>query len=233
MRLTKYILVIILCVPIITYAAPKLTIDKERHDYGRVLYGDTVKDEFVIKNTGDQPLKIDKLEASCGCTKVIKGASEIPPNGETKIFASFDTNGLSGGKKQKSITVYSNDPERPVVKLALLADVIREVSVEPRFLAAKIPEFKQTVDLPFKITNDSDMPLMITKLAPVQGFPEVKMAPEQLTLKPHSTIPVKIEVSLKKTPGKEYYIGRANLETNHPREKEIQIRYTIKLDNPA
>ncbi|MEJ2717374.1 MAG: DUF1573 domain-containing protein [Deltaproteobacteria bacterium] len=88
MRPTKAgLLVVLLILPLMVYAAtgPRISFDKETHDYGDVQYGDTVTEEFDFTNTGDKTLVIDKLRATCGCTKAIKGSSEVPPGGKSSI----------------------------------------------------------------------------------------------------------------------------------------------------
>ncbi len=211
---------------------PKISFDKESLSYGRVVYGDTVTEAFIVKNVGNKPLVIDKLEASCGCTKAVKGSSEVPPGGQTTITASFDTNGFRSGMKQKSVFVNSNDPERPVVKLTLTADVVRDINVDPLNLSSKIEEFQDKVSFPVKVTNDSDKVFEITELKSQDGTPPAKMTPEKVVLQPHSAVPVTIDVTLKNQPGREFFIGRLNLETDHPREKEIELRYMVKLQTP-
>jgi hypothetical protein len=213
---------------------PKISFDKETLNYGRVTYGETVTEEFTVRNTGDQPLLIDKVQAGCGCTKAIKESSEVPPGGKTKIIASFDTNGfVSSGVKQKSVFVNSNDPERPEVKLTLLAEVMRDLNVNPINLASKIEGFQETVSFPVKVVNDSDKVVEIIDLKSKDGTPPAKMTPEKVVLQPHSTSPVTIEVTLKSQPGREFYIGHLNMETNHPREKAIELKYMVKLQNPS
>jgi hypothetical protein len=196
------------------------------------MYGETVTEEFILTNTGDQPLIIDKLEASCGCTKAVKGASEVPPQGHTKIVAAFDTTGLKAGKKQKTISVYTNDPERPVVKLTLLADLVREVSVEPPTMATTVTKYVEKVTFPLQISNSSDKPVTIQKLTNLPGTAPAELQPERVVVAPRSSRPFSIVIRLKEEPGRVYWMGRFNLETDHPREKEIDIRYLVRLGQP-
>ncbi|HMK36861.1 MAG TPA: DUF1573 domain-containing protein [Desulfomonilaceae bacterium] len=234
MRILRMVLFLILTVTVPSVAAhgPNISFDKEEHDYGKVSYGDTVTDEFVLTNTGDQTLVIDKLESSCGCTKAVKGSSEVPPNGHTKIVAEFDTTGLKAGKKQKTVSVYSNDPQRPVVKLTLLADVVRDVNVEPPTLATTLGQYSETVSFPLKITNSSDKPVTVQKLMNLPGTAPGVLQPGRIVVAPHSTVPFHIVVGLKEEPGRLYWVGRYHLLTDHPREKEIDIRYLVKLGKP-
>lgn len=210
-------------------AAPKISFDKERYDYGNVIYGDTVHEEFTVTNTGDQPLIIEKLLATCGCTKTVKGKDKLPPKESTTIMTSFDTTGLRPGRKEKSIFVHSNDPQRPVVKLTLLADVIRNIVVDPPSLARQLPAFEETVPFSMKLTNAGDRTCALNGVK-IQGDGlQVSLAPRQLTVEPGTTTHFTIQFKLKKEPDRYYYMGRLLLETDHPKESEIEIRYLIRL----
>jgi hypothetical protein len=209
---------------------PSISFDKEAHDYGKVIYGETVTEEFVLTNTGDLPLTIGELHASCGCTKAVKGSSEVPPNGQTKIVAAFDTTGMKAGRKQKFVTVHSNDPQRPEVKLTLLADVIRELSVEQETLATTVPRAADHVTFPMKITNSSDKPVTVRDVkTPPEGSP-AELQPGKIVVAPQSSVPFSVTVKLVDDPGRAYWNGRFSLETDHPREKQIDIRYLVKLE---
>jgi hypothetical protein len=208
---------------------PSIKFDKEVHDYGKVMYGETVTEEFILTNTGDQPLTIGKLRASCGCTKAVKGSSEVPPNGHTKIVAAFDTTGMKAGRKQKFVTVYSNDPQRPEVKLTLFADVIRQLSVEQDTLAATVPRTADHVTFPMKITNSSDKPVTISEVKAQPDTAPAELQPGRLVVGPHTSVPFSVTVKLMEEPGRAFWNGRFKLETDHPKEKEIDIRYLVKL----
>ncbi len=60
-------------------------------------------------------------------------AKEIPPGGVGEIKATFRSRGYNG-KVKKAITVETNDPDDPRVRLSLSGEVIAEVSVTPRYV---------------------------------------------------------------------------------------------------
>jgi hypothetical protein len=230
------VLIVFSCGTILMAAVngPHIVIDKETYDYGRVQYGDTVKKEFMVTNDGSELLKIDKVRASCGCTKAVNGESEVPPQGHTKIVASFDTNGLKGGKMKKTVTVFTNDPQRPEVELTLYADVVRDVNPDPSRMNLKLSEFKEDVSFPIKITNKADRKVEILGLIPQEeGAAPAVMEPEKLTLDPNSSASVTIKLKLQNGPGKEIFRGGYMLETDHPVEKDIPLRYFIQVEKPA
>jgi hypothetical protein len=46
--------------------------------------------DFVVTNTGNQPLMIQNIVASCGCTTPEWTKSPIPPGGKGKVTAIYD-----------------------------------------------------------------------------------------------------------------------------------------------
>lgn len=232
---TVAILAILLTIPPLvgagagTGTGPIINFDDENHDYGRVMYGDKVTHEFTVTNTGDETLIIDKVESTCGCTNVIKGASEIPPQEKTHVITSFDTTGLSAGKKQKKVFVHSNDPKRPMVTLIVAADVVKELSIDPPSLARKLPTPVETLSFPVKITNSSDKAVTIKEAKAQVGSLQANLDPEHITVEPHSTTPFTLVLKLKHGPNQYYWMGKVLLETDHPKEKELQVRYLIRL----
>jgi Protein of unknown function (DUF1573) len=230
---TAGILAVLLAIPPLVGAGtgPVITFDNENHDYGRVMYGQKVTHEFTVTNTGDETLIIKKVESTCGCTQAVKGASEVPPHEKTRIVTSFDTTGFSAGKKLKKVHVYSNDPKRPMATLTFTADVVRELSIDPRSLARKIPESVETVSLPLKITNGSDKAVTIKGVKAQAGSVQSSLDPEHIVVEPHSTAPVTLMLKLKHGPNQYFWSGNVVLGTDHPMEKELSMHYLIELNS--
>ena len=49
--------------------APKIEFEKLVHDFGTIPQGGDGTYEFVFKNTGKEPLILNNVKSSCGCTK--------------------------------------------------------------------------------------------------------------------------------------------------------------------
>lgn len=231
-RTTILFLLLVFPLSAIAGSGPRITFDKLTHDYGKVKYGTKVTEEFSFTNTGDETLKIEDLRSTCGCTKAVKGSTEIPPKGQSKIIAEFDTTDLRPGRKKKIIFVHSNDPEQPIVKLTLLAEVLRELTVSPPSLAKKLPGFTSSVKFPLRISNSSDRECAITGVTVNGPLTRAQLEPEKIVIGPQSTGSGSVELKLEKQASRHYYMGRLMLLTDHPTEKEIELRYFIQLDQP-
>ena len=99
--------------------APKIEFDNINYNFGEVTEGETVVHKFKFKNTGKSDLIIRKVKSSCGCTATLVGDKIIKKGKGSYIEAKFNTQGRGGKKQYKTITVITNDPERPQIILKL------------------------------------------------------------------------------------------------------------------
>lgn len=89
-------------------AAQTISFDKTTFDYGNVKSGADGHRFFVVKNTGDKPLIISKVQASCGCTTPEWSQDPIMPGKTAQIKVGYNTTIV--GAFTKIIEVFSNDP---------------------------------------------------------------------------------------------------------------------------
>lgn len=116
------------------WAAPQLALALVDYDGGvvRASVQSFVKHAFVLNNGGDEPLLISQVRPSCGCT-VVSFDSVIAPGSTGTIRATMDVSSLSG-PVQKSLTVLSNDPAQPSLKLTLCATIIPLIDPSTRYI---------------------------------------------------------------------------------------------------
>lgn len=84
-----------------------LVFDNEVHDFGTLPEGPNADYEFTFKNTGKEPINLQTVNASCGCTTPSWSKEPVLPGKTGSIKASYATKGRPGGFT-KSITVVSN-----------------------------------------------------------------------------------------------------------------------------
>jgi hypothetical protein len=82
---------------------------KESHDFGILKEGGEAFFEFAFTNTGNEPLIIDGVSASCGCTVPSFNHEPVLPNQRGTIKVKFDTHGKNG-PFDKIVYVKSNVP---------------------------------------------------------------------------------------------------------------------------
>ena len=90
-------------------------------NYGKLLKGDNGVRIFKFTNIGSEPLIINKVYSSCGCTIPKKPSSPIGPGQDDEIQVKYDTNRV--GPIRKTITVLSNAINSPTISLKILGNV--------------------------------------------------------------------------------------------------------------
>lgn len=95
-----------------------IAFDKTSHDYGTLKEGGNEVCFFEFTNTGDMPLEIKKVTASCGCTTPSYTKEPIAPGKKGVIEVSYNTIGRPGNFS-KSITVYTNSIQHPTYALTI------------------------------------------------------------------------------------------------------------------
>ena len=105
-------------------AATKTTMefDKKFHDFGNVKQGSENTTTFVVRNTGDKPLIISDVSASCGCTLPKKPEEPIAPGKEDVITVVFKPKPSQKNEIKKTVTVTANT-EPAVEKVEIRAFV--------------------------------------------------------------------------------------------------------------
>jgi Protein of unknown function (DUF1573) len=116
------------------FAQPMIKVSAPMHDFGKFREeAGPQKFNFDVVNTGNSPLVIQNIVASCGCTTPEWTKSPIPPNGKGVITAIYDPANRPG-PFEKNLTVYSNaKPE--VIVLVIKGEVTaREKTVEDLYV---------------------------------------------------------------------------------------------------
>jgi len=113
-------------------AGPQLTFTNSTHDFGDIWDVATLPCTFTFVNSGDEPLIIEKVAPSCGCTTTTLEKTVYGPGESGTINAAFKPNAT--GTLRKAVTVLSNDPNAPTQKLSLAANVTAFVTPSRRFV---------------------------------------------------------------------------------------------------
>lgn len=87
---------------------PVFTPESFTVDYGTVAYGSDGDRDLYFTNTGSEPLLIQHIQTSCGCTVPSWPKEPILPGKRAKITFRYDTKRV--GNFTKTLTVYTNEP---------------------------------------------------------------------------------------------------------------------------
>jgi len=184
-----YALGLFFCSCVLVKAQPQMKLKQERIELGQVEWKHPVKITYDLVNTGDKPLILSNVTASCGCTSVDWTKEVIPSQGTGTVTAVFDAEML--GSFEKDVAVYSNS-NPTLTYLSFGGKVVTKVTDFDRKMPVNIGSFRLksalasfgvvsaggTDTLDIAIANDGGkaLPLQIMHLPPylgVQYLPKV------------------------------------------------------------
>ena len=84
-----------------------MQIDSQSVDLGKIYQGDTIMHTYKFKNTGNMPLVLSNVSASCGCTTPSYSTDPVQPGESGYIKVKFNSKGKEG-KLNKTVTAYAN-----------------------------------------------------------------------------------------------------------------------------
>ena len=91
-----------------------ITFGTQELDFGIIPYNRPAEATLTFTNTGDKPLKIDRVSTSCGCTVADYTKEPVLPGKTGRVTVTYDGKGRNTGKMHKTITVASNASESKV-----------------------------------------------------------------------------------------------------------------------
>ena len=93
--------------PSTTMKADDMAFSTLTHDFGSIPEGPAATCEFTFKNNGSEPIILQKVQPSCGCTTPSYSKEPIAPGTTGTINISYNTHGKAT-PFTKTITVVSN-----------------------------------------------------------------------------------------------------------------------------
>ncbi len=232
----------------------KMIFEKEKHNFGKIKeINGKVEYKFIFTNMGAEPIVIENVHSSCGCTTPSWSKEPIPPGGKGFIKAIYNPHNRPGAF-HKTVTVKSNAENSPIT-LHLNGEVIpKPKGIENiyKYAAGPIRMMKKNIHIPeiysdevksqlIQIINTSNNDVTIT-------FNEKRNMPKHLTivcepetLKPNEkgTITVTYNAKLKNDYG--YVYDRIYINFNHDNNynNRMNVSTVIKekftqemIDNP-
>lgn len=185
---------------------PRIHFADSIHDFGTRRENDgLLQHAFTFVNTGDQPLLLQSVSTSCGCTASDWSSAPILPGQTGTVTATFNPKGRPY-TLSKTLTVRSNDPNGSVT-LRIAGYIIphRASSPEKRFqhqageLAAEAKTIhigttinKEPLSFALPLYNASDKTISVRAKTSHKGL---KIDNPTLTIPPHDT--ARLTASLK------------------------------------
>ncbi|MCH7595734.1 MAG: DUF1573 domain-containing protein, partial [Planctomycetes bacterium] len=195
----------------------KITADNDTHDFGVQWVGPRLNHTFRITNTGDATLKITRVKPSCGCTIAGNYPRTLEP-GKTGEFPFAMNSTKLRGTFQKSITISSNDPLTPKLRLKLKGTVKRYVDVSPMSASFGRITDQEERTRELTITNNTDKPLVLTLNKPSTDYFTFEIVEKD----PGKRYGLRVTAKPPFTTGPMRTILK--IDTNIEKQKQIEIR---------
>ena len=108
----------------LAYAGPTIEFDTKTYDCGFVIEGKTERlhATFIVKNSGDSVLAIERVQPGCGCT-MVHYDSIVQPGETVKIQSQVRIKGFRPGLLSKKIIVTSNAVNEQTSRLTIRATI--------------------------------------------------------------------------------------------------------------
>jgi len=113
-----------------TLAPAQLAWEKTEIELNPAIGAESADATFKYENKGTKPVNIKAVRTSCGCTTTALKKNDVAPGEKGEITATFKI-GDRTGFQQKSVTVETDDPERPQTVLTLKANIAQILELQP------------------------------------------------------------------------------------------------------
>jgi len=195
--------------------------EKLVYDFGAIPIKTTADCEFKFKNVGDATLKFTKKPwAACGCTVVKLDKMEYAP-GESGSITVHYRGELSPKRINKHITVFTNDPKRPSIRLAIKAEIQIQIVADPETLEFRLNE-NNAGARPITIRSRDGKSFSITGFESTGSTISAKIDSTKKAAK-HT---VKLNVDMEKL--EKALNGNITINTDHPATKQMLLNYKTK-----
>jgi len=174
-------------------AEPRVVVAEDHFDFGEVLEDRQLSHTFVIKNIGNTPLEISKVDPDCACT-VANYDRSIPPGTQGEISLSIKPFSVRR-QFRKETRGFVNDPEEPEFSLVLTGKAKPLIEIDPSHIVRLRGSQRANLHAEVRLTSNLPGPFEITNF--------------------RTNIPDKIDVSLKLVkPGQVYVLEVKNKAQN-------------------
>ncbi|MBT0662812.1 DUF1573 domain-containing protein [Geobacter pelophilus] len=219
MKATLYICFILLALSAATAsAAPQIQVQRPSHNFGTLIQGKKLDYTFLIKNTGDSPLKILHIRPACGCTAANASSPVVNPGKTSEIKVTFNSANFFGNVS-KTIAVESNDPTTPVITLTLAGNIIEELAVKPKQL--NLGQVKPDVAVTNYVTVENRGSKTVKLTAVKTPMPQLSIKTDKTMLKPGES--ARISVTITPRQDDRMLSGYITIATDNPEKQEIMV----------
>lgn len=218
MRLLLLIISGIILLTESVFAAPVIRVEHPVHNFGTITQGNKIDHTFIIRNSGDSPLKIVNIRPACGCTAANATVPLVSPGKSSEVKVTFNSANFFG-TVTKTIAVETNDPSKPVYTLTLTGTVSEEVAVTPKQLNLGQIKAGTTKSVPITLENRGAKTIRLVSVK--TPMPQAVIRTGKTLLKPGESTTITVNI----TPRAEDKMlsGYLSIVTDNPTKPEIMV----------
>ncbi len=123
------VLLVVCCVPSVSVArsGPSIEVLETQIHLGDIsLETDIIEGSILFINTGDQPLRVNKVDGSCACFAGYSGDKILQPDQGGEILVKFTKSKIPAGQIKRMVRVRTNDPVNKAVEVNFHFNVLRD-----------------------------------------------------------------------------------------------------------
>jgi len=128
MRRLAVLLLVLL--PTMAWAGSHLEFEPAHLDFGTLAQQQTRDATVRLRNTGDAPIEITKVETTCGCTVPELTVQKLGPGESAVMDVQFNSQRFQG-KQVKFLKIFTDNDRQRVVDYQILANIEVPLAMEP------------------------------------------------------------------------------------------------------
>ena len=200
----------ILFLALMTAAHAGLRWDKPEQTFTVKPSDATVVAKYRFTNAGTEPVTIDSVRTSCGCTTATLTKKEYLPGESGEIEARFEVGGRVGHQEKAILVTTKDSPQAPAV-LRLIVNIPESVKITPEMVFWRVGEAPEPKTIEVSVSEES--PAKIVSV--VSSEPGIKATVEDAL------------------PGKKATIRVTPTDTSHADHATLVIKTDYPAENPA
>ncbi|MBN2053625.1 DUF1573 domain-containing protein [bacterium] len=146
-------------------AAPRIELEMDDWDAGRMYVNQSQEKIIRIFNTGDEDLTLFSIDRDCGGTVSLRTPYTIRPDRKVFVKITFEA-GQSLGEKTRKLVIRSNDPERSEVVFKMRGTVVADLLPEPQYVFLEDAKPGSMVERTIRLTRPGDLPVGVVEVLP-------------------------------------------------------------------
>ncbi len=201
-------------------ATAALVCDEPVYDFGEADESATLNHVFSLRNDGDRPIRILKVQATCGCTTAGAAREDLPPGETTDLTTRISLRGRSGPQKY-SLTIHTDPPQKPVLRLGIKGAVVRDLRLDPQRLEFTWPTPEDALSARVSVVSGGATEFSITGTRVSDASLTAALETVRAGLEYH--LLVQIDPQRIQPPFRGYVI----VETDHPRHPRFHVPVNV------